>query len=546
MSGVFSSRINNFLLPRRHILIEPELDMFRPVLTSLANSKPCYTLLSRQLYKEREWDTIFDQYLPEQRLSDEPGKEALLPRNDTLLIVANPPYLNVASDHNTPGRWWAALMDSCLRQSDINKYGSVRVIATMPTEEVETILPRQLAERRRLSFLTENVALHAFDVACTKHPKSWTSLKLWSSLNRDFERAEARREASGITTPAGREAPKLVPAPESPALRNKKIKKPEDNYQPRVWTEAHTRWTNEMDDLTKRLKIIGQNHEETKTVKKKISRIYSSFRAENKLCFNRQKIIDQRLELDRKTQALSRAAADLGKTAADLQALDDEIGLMTRKYHEEKSEVHFKKAAVLERFVDDELVEQTSSKPILAWGQRPFNPLTLDEGDVWPYEPRSVIYFEADTNSIARQYLERVPKNQRQQLLDLFDALTFSGTRAPLTVQELSHAIFPGRSANDLVRAIPGVAHLAGKRLKPGAGPVPLSDPSADPAKSFQENIDYDLSNVRIRALPINVIWDILLEYQSHAPDLSAIQFSRKLGGTMTFYRDGELPLKLN
>jgi transcription factor 1 len=34
-------------------------------------------------------------------------------------------------------------------------------------------------------------------------------------------------------------------------------------------------------------------------------------------------------------------------------------------------------------------------------------------------------------------------------------------------------------------------------------------------------------------------MWDILLEYQKHAPDITAIQFSRMIGGTLTSFRAG-------
>ncbi|KAJ5220320.1 hypothetical protein N7468_009524 [Penicillium chermesinum] len=535
MSGVFSSKINKYLRPRRHILIEPDLHAYRPFLTTLANSDPSYTLLSEHVYRIRDWDQIFADHLPEQCQAKEIPKGVMLPKNDTLLVIANVPPQASKKEHNTPARWWAAMMDSCLRRQDLHRYGSVRIIATFPTEEVHTVLPRQLADRKRVSFLTENVALHALDIAATKHQEPWHSLKSLVSITRNLERAEERREARGIVTPAGREVPKLVPAPSAPDKQIGVDLTDNEITFPRVQTEIHLRWMDDVEKHNKLLAEVGAHHADTKKAAKKASTSRAALRRENGVWSIRQNLLDAQLRIDRRMQELSRAAADPKQTAADLERLDREVAALVDRFETEKSQS-------FDRFLDDARVEASSEdldgSPLM-WDRRPFNPLTLHEHEVYPYDPRTVLYFEADENPIGRQYLERVPEAKREQLQQIFDALTFSGTSTPLTVEELSNAIFPGQPVNHLVRDIPELAGLARKRLKPGCGPVPLPDPTLDAAKCFQENIDYDLSDLRVRTLPIRVIWEILLLYHANAMDLSYIQFSRLLGGAITTYRHG-------
>lgn len=385
--------------------------------------------------------------------------------------------------------------------------------------------------------------MHAMDIATTNHQDPCITLKRWDSIHRNIQRAEERREASGIVTPVGREVPQIPCAPPTPVLTRARLNAIDGTHQPRAHTESHTRWVKEIETHKELAAALGSEHAKTKAARSKASKATASFRRENHMWITRQKVVDMQIQIDRKMRELSRAAADPTRTAAELEIIDDEIARMTKELADEKSSTHFRTLQSFSRFIDDARSEDLMNgldDSVLPWDRRPFNPLQLHKEDVYPYEPRSFIYFEADTNPIAAQYLQRVPEDKRERLLQLFDGLTFAGTGAPLTIQSLANTIFPGRSINDLVKTIPLLAVFANKRLKPGHGPAPLTDPTVDPTKSFQDNIDYDFSDVYIQSTPVSVMWEIALEYQASSSDLSAIQFTRLLGGTMTTFRDGQ------
>ena len=152
-AGILSSRINDLLRPRRHILLEPALKSFGQFLEPLAASNPCYTLEQMDVYSQTNWSGVFNRLLPEQQPlpSKEPGK---LKNNNTLLVIANPAVPNSILNHYTPARWWGAVMEDCLNQSGLHEYGSVRILALMPQVEARIVLPQTMADRNRPALLT--------------------------------------------------------------------------------------------------------------------------------------------------------------------------------------------------------------------------------------------------------------------------------------------------------------------------------------------------------------------------------------------------------
>jgi transcription factor 1 len=73
-----------------------------------------------------------------------------------------------------------------------------------------------------------------------------------------------------------------------------------------------------------------------------------------------------------------------------------------------------------------------------------------------------------------------------------------------------------------------------------------LPDPSADPAFSYQANLDYDLSGVRVRSLSTDTLLEIMVEFEKSSPGTSILQFNRMLGGTLTSFQSGIQTIKLH
>ncbi|KAJ5711679.1 hypothetical protein N7488_005835 [Penicillium malachiteum] len=536
-NGVWSSAVNDFLRPRRHIMIEPELDVYGPFLKQLAKSKPSYTLGSLNIYTAR-WPDIFKKYLPEQKAPPR-TESGDLPKNNSLLILANPPTPNSAKDHFTPARWWSAVMEGCMLQTGLHCYGSVRILASFPVLDVQSVLARTVCERKRPALLTENVALHAFEFASGYELEPWHSLKTWTSIQNNMNRVTERAAAQGVTTPAGREPIPLELAPDSP--------KPQRGipYHPRARTEGHD---NFMEVIEKGARI-AENSSKYKSqkvaeAKKDATRALASLKFDNRTSWVRENLATYQMAIDKLMTDLCHAAADPKMTTQDLQAIDKKIGDAKAALQEEIDNNHFRLHRSWDRNLDDARIERNSNNlddSVLVWDRRPFHPLHIKDDEVFPAGTRrTFIYFEPAEKCPAIA-LNKIPMEKREKLAQLFEALSVTfGTRHQMTIAELTDSLFPGRTTEEILKMLPSLVKYTGKRLKPNCGPVSLPDGTSNPDECFQENIEYDLSEYRLRCVPVSILWDILLVYQKHALDLSSLEFARLLGGALTSFRSGD------
>lgn len=483
-------------------------------------------------YSTSDWSEIFTRYLPEQGPPSEQAIEAL-PKNDTLLVLANPPSQRNVRDHFTPARWWGGVMESCMQQKGLHMYGSVRILVSVPPTDAEDILPRSATERKRPGIMTENVALHAWEVADACNHEQWKNLKQLELLESIKRRVAERAAAQNVITPTGREPPPITLVPQGPS----KVTDAHP-YVPRASTDWH-------ENLAKAIQRGSEVGQDQSAVAKKARRDKSvalqQLKRDNTSAHTRWNITKTQASIDKHTQNLSRAAADPRRTAQELAVLDRSLADLKTNFANMISEQHFRFIRGYAREIDDWRIANKSNNfdhSTLLWDRRPFEPLRSEPEEYFPREPRTMIYFEANTDVPTMRKLKGIPEAKRELLMQLFDAMSLVlSTRNNLSVKEIAVVLFQDRSANDIVKAVPSLAGFAGKQLKPGCGVVPLDDPRLDPHECFQGNIDYDLSEVRLRCLPVTVMWEILLEYQKHSVDLSATQFSRLLGSTMTSSR---------
>ncbi|KAJ5820138.1 hypothetical protein N7474_005729 [Penicillium riverlandense] len=536
--GLWSSKVNDLLRPRRHVLIEPTLQYFGPMLRPLANSKPCYELLSMNIYKQNNWDDIMTKYLPEQGPPSRNNTDSL-PKNDALLVLASPTLPVSKRDHYTPSRWWSHLMESCMQQTGLHRYGSVRVLASLPVSEMQAVLPRAVHHRKRASILTDTVALHTFEVASPydSDTELLCNIKGWDVLTRGAKRVAERTAAQGITTPAGREPVAIPMAPESPEAGKNPLP-----HIPRLFVDSHKQI---MKDIARGRQAEKKDTPDKQKHKRIASTAISRLKHENSQAHAREVIAKMALELDELSRTLSRAAANPNQSQEQLKVLDDQIATLQSALSEktDRALVKFRNPA-LQRIDDDRAAEQSNNfdDSILLWDRRPFEPLRIDPEEEYPREKsRCLVYFEADPNPPIIQHLHSFPPEEQHDLLRIYESFTLAANnRGAMPLSDFLPLIFINRPVNDIVKAIPSLAEYATKRLKPGAGPIALEDPnSADPNTLYQENLDYDLSTCRLRSLPVRVLWDIIVEYKRTATNVSTVQLSRMLGGTLTAFRAG-------
>lgn len=535
-AGLWSSMVNEFLQPRRHVLVESEIRKYGQFLKPLAESKPCYELIDMPKSDMTDWEDIFAKHLPEQ--GPPSGQELdALPKNDTLLVLAAPPAQKGIRNHITPARWWGSMMQGCLLQEQFHIYGSVRVLLSVPPTDAEDILPRFSTERRRPAIMTENVALHAWEVANPYDHDQWMTTKQLSILEMNRERVAERAAAQNVKTPAGREPPPFLLAPALPQDKS--------NSHPHV-PRARKEWHDTLAPIQKAADETGSDMSAASR-QKRVARTtaMTTLRAENTNADIRRSLTRMQMDIDYRTQNLSRAAADRGRTMEELAGLDLGLAQLKTKLASEFSAEHYRRTRGTDREIDDWRIVNESNEfdtSALLWERRPFEPLRIHPDEHYLGVARTMIYFEADANPHAVPKLQSLRKEQRSEMMGLFDAMTLAfGSSNAVSVDEVVRALLPDASTNDVVRVIPSLIPYAGKRLKPGSGAIPLEDPTLDPSRCFQENIDYDLRDVRLRSLPASVMWDILFACYERSKNLSPAQFGRLLGSTTTTSRVGHV-----
>lgn len=291
--------------------------------------------------------------------------------------------------------------------------------------------------------------------------------------------------------------------------------------------------------------------------KKTRTRAIIQLNQENRFAWQRGNLFEKDMKIDELNKSMARAAAESTSTLESLKPYVDDIAALESSIVSERSELHFDVVNSVDILVDDRRASfhtGTFDKALLPWDRRPFDPLLTDPNELYPRESdRSMVYFEADKNPPVMQILQQQLDPEKQDtLLRLFDSLSLIfSQRSTSPITEVLPLMFPNRPVEDLIRTIPSLVLFARRTPKPDFDSLPrttynlgldLGD-DQDPAMCLQDNMDYDLSKVRLRSLPIKTLWEILLEYSKTSTDLSPVLLNRLLGGSMTTYQSGGMLL---
>ena len=508
---------------------------------------PSYKYVPIDPWEDHDWERIMKKYLPEQQQRTRGREqEGGLVKNDTLLVLANPFFMGSRKSHYTSARWWVRFVEKCAQQTDVHSYGCVRMIAFMPQHEAEIILPRSVRDRRGPSLMTEAFTSNVFEVASANEVGEWVTRKPYSLIMKEMTRVAERAAESGVVTPAGRERRPIACIPEEYQCLHKGTRHvPLPMYGQAAALVAilsapeTARNTNAKKGLTRH------------TLASKARRLEGAM-----------ELVEHREKIDEFSKILARRAADPKVDLSELKELNSKISSM-RSFsggdHDDKLlklRKEYGKLKPAEILYDGIRAAGDFDNAVLLHERRPFEPLQIDPEEVFPTQvPSSIIYFEADLNSSLAQKIKQTPAeppSDRDDLISMMDALLpslLSSTER--TIPKLFELLFPTRPVNDIVRVIPGLAKFAGsKTLKPDFEHLPktiIPDPYdkevavtagkefiPDPAASFQENIDYDFTEIRVRVLPVHIMIDILLEYQKLPVKLPMIPLVRHLGGAVT------------
>ncbi|KAH6682709.1 hypothetical protein B0J14DRAFT_434174, partial [Halenospora varia] len=177
-AGLWSSKLHEFLQPRSHILVEPDVKLYEPLLQPLLSAKDSkYTLHPKSgvVWSHLE-QVLTEEHLPFQKVLDHDDPR-LQQQNDTLLFVANLAYVPKKGYKGFASLALLVLhqlMTAVRAHSLFHKYGLVRMLIWVTDDERRTQLPRHVALRKKAAVEAEISCRKISEIASsTKQSGLW-------------------------------------------------------------------------------------------------------------------------------------------------------------------------------------------------------------------------------------------------------------------------------------------------------------------------------------------------------------------------------------
>lgn len=486
-AGLLSAKINDALQPRKHVLVETRERQFGDMLSPLT-SRPGVVLTSIDIPKSGhiDWGALAWDNVPASEESGQPQT-----RNDRLLVLAN--FTDNSLD--PAATLLARFIEDGLRRTGLQKYGLVRIVACVPPSEGELVLPRTVTDRGRIGMVVEPVTRHLISIAESDANEELICRRDDRLVNESASATARRMAAAGIEVPEGRERP---PIPEGLRWASKRPGESQSNEARRLET-------------------------------------YS-----------------RRMEFADKQTAVDMLEAQITALTVDLHAVPKQLSLpqMISLHKHVKQELAEGRVSSYESTVDNRRASRLDSgnlerrgltKPILAWDRRPFEPLYIHRGELWPPDSElSVIYFEPARKSRIFDVLVGPDGQPRQVEISMYLAVLHSlAKRSSTSLADIFRRMFPAESIRDIIRDVPSLFYHVPK--------LPIEDLSVrknSPAQKGVPNVDwfeFRPYEVRVRTLPFGTIHDLIMAYlrSPYAPK-SLTQIYRTLGGDLTI-ADSEL-----
>ncbi|KAK1777695.1 hypothetical protein QBC45DRAFT_416215 [Copromyces sp. CBS 386.78] len=223
-AGVWSTKLNDLLKPRTHLLLEPDAEFYAPMLEPLLEREGIKLIAKDGVIWAELLSVLTPEYLPHQKEHHYTADD-VPERNDTLLVTANLgsyPKRKYASFASATAMILYQFNHAIRSGALFQKYGLVRMLLWLDDEDKAAILPRMAQRRRRVAVDAELNCESITHVAGPDYSDIDPSKRLWFSRDVNIDRSSAletlqRMKKAGIQTPPGRETKILREISENPA-----------------------------------------------------------------------------------------------------------------------------------------------------------------------------------------------------------------------------------------------------------------------------------------------------------------------------------------
>ncbi|KAI1609243.1 hypothetical protein EDD36DRAFT_445614, partial [Exophiala viscosa] len=475
--GLWSRKLHSAIQPRRHVLVEPNFSAYSEYLSPLIDQKDS---------KFRHTALLEDAYDPSSELlSHYPTDgESRLRLNSTLLMTVNLSggHLSTALYKGTPARkFFADLQWSLWKiRNNISRYGLIRVLAWVSDDEKDAYIPRTVTARRKQAVLLEGSSIikELAGASVTSRP---SFLRKWREIEVDeLARVAALEEAGGMTLPNKRRqkvAPpdllSMKPSPE--ALR--KGHHSSDASWVAEFVELDSKLRTEQPEWYAKMASGELRWRHMMDPKQKDQQLWRKLlRAATTRHTTHMKAVDLVLEqrdLDTKWRQMLASSETLGRHEHSLKEQAEDLKNRISKLSRTNR-------AFAEKAIDDyRALDMTP--PAMSWNRRQMEPVLVHSKDFQPADKPLAL-------------LDVTPRTDFFTRFDTYDKMVF-----------FAHVVRTlwfnsGKSVHDALKV------LVHEGMDEFVKTVPqIHDPS--------QGGWYDLSAVRVRSLPVEMVIEIALAY---------------------------------
>ncbi|EKJ68854.1 hypothetical protein NXS19_010637 [Fusarium pseudograminearum] len=203
-AGLWSKTLHEIVQPRKHILMEPDIDLYKPFLGDFLN-KPSVEVVPKAGILWKELQEVLQNHIKQEIRKPDAEPE----RNDTLLVNVNlsycpPKKYQMFECVSTMVLY--QLMSSIRTASLFQQYGLVRMLIWISNDGKRRLLPRSSIRRRRSAFEAELALEWLHEVAGhdTEIEDRYELRDEWINMESGYRTLD-RMEKAGLTMPSGRE-----------------------------------------------------------------------------------------------------------------------------------------------------------------------------------------------------------------------------------------------------------------------------------------------------------------------------------------------------
>ncbi|KAG7410735.1 Mitochondrial transcription factor 1 [Fusarium oxysporum f. sp. rapae] len=407
--GLWSRTLHDLVQPRKHILMEPDIELYRPFLGDFLD-KPNVEAVPKAGILWKDLNSILES-LPHQTIRD-PAAEP--ERNDTLLVNVNLCYCppkKYQSFECVSTMVLYQLMSSIRTASLFQQYGLVRMLVWISDDGKRRLLPRSAIRRKRSAFEAE-LSLEWLHEICGHDVEVEDRYELrdeWINMESGYNCLKRMKQA-GLTMPKGRETIVYNNLSANQKLANKKLA----GFQP----PRHNRpFREELEGLET---AFAEDEASEASYRLKMLRYREKYDAVDSQLF--LELLQQR---DALMKLWKKSPTQLPAAEAEFNARLDGVKKNTRKEW---------------LMVRDNYHLFRQKKPTLFWDRRPFEPLAARADEFYPRMPCALL--DLQPKAMSKYTRQHGPTSRNGTISDTMLRYWFQHMLAP--IQSAMDGAWPG------------------------------------------------------------------------------------------------------